>query len=66
MSEKSQQSETFLRWFRALVVVFIIGAIGLFVYHNATVENASHPFKLGLDLAGAQIHERCFAGTRLV
>ena len=52
MSEKSQQSETFLRWFRALVVVFIIGAIGLFVYHNATVQNASHPFKLGLDLAG--------------
>lgn len=52
MSETSKQSETFLRWFRAaIVVVFIIG-IGRFIYINAVGDNPSHPFKLGLDLAG--------------
>ncbi len=42
----------FLRWFRAIAVVAIISSIGLFVYHNATSDQAKYPFKLGLDLAG--------------
>jgi preprotein translocase subunit SecD len=52
MSESSTQTKTFLRWFRASIVAAIIIGIGAFVYTNATKENASHPFKLGLDLAG--------------
>ncbi len=45
-------TQTFLHWFRALVVVAIISGVGFFVYQNTTGENAEHPFKLGLDLAG--------------
>ncbi|MBP9842912.1 MAG: protein translocase subunit SecD [Candidatus Pacebacteria bacterium] len=41
-----------MRWFRAIAVVAIISSIGLFVYHNATSDQAKYPFKLGLDLAG--------------
>ncbi|MBP6881754.1 MAG: protein translocase subunit SecD [Candidatus Pacebacteria bacterium] len=52
MSTSNQSTETFLRWFRALVVVIIIGSVGSFVYQNATSPEAEHPFKLGLDLAG--------------
>ncbi len=52
MAEKSQNTEAILRWFRAFVLVAIISGIGWFVYQNATSENPSHPFKLGLDLAG--------------
>ena len=52
MSESSTQTKTFLRWFRASLVLAVIIGIGVFVYTNATKENASYPFKLGLDLAG--------------
>lgn len=52
MSEKNSSTKTFLRFFRATIVVLIIIGIGWFVYQNATAENATHPFKLGLDLAG--------------
>jgi protein-export membrane protein SecD len=52
MSEKNSSPKTFLRFFRATIVVLIIVSIGGFVYQNATAENATHPFKLGLDLAG--------------
>lgn len=55
MSEKqksSNQSEVFLRWFRVIVVISIIGWLGFTVYQNTTVEGAKNPFKLGLDLAG--------------
>jgi preprotein translocase subunit SecD len=52
MSTSNQSTETFLRWFRAIVVVIIIGSVGSFVYQNATSPEAEHPFKLGLDLAG--------------
>lgn len=51
-NSKSQKTSTFLRWFRAIVMVAIIGGIGFFVYQNATQEGAKYPFKLGLDLAG--------------
>jgi protein-export membrane protein SecD len=52
MSESNQKTNAFLRWFRASLVIIVIGIIGWFVYINATGENPSHPFKLGLDLAG--------------
>lgn len=52
MSQDTQKTQQFLHWFRAIVVIAIIGWIGWFVYINATGENPSHPFKLGLDLAG--------------
>ena len=52
MSEKNSSSDAFLRFFRATMVMAIIAGIAWFVYHNATTENPSHPFKLGLDLAG--------------
>lgn len=52
MSEKNSNTDTFLRFFRAGIVVLIISGIGWFVYQNATAENPTHPFKLGLDLAG--------------
>lgn len=41
-----------IRFFHALVVIVIGAFIGYFVYQNAVDENAKHPFKLGLDLAG--------------
>lgn len=52
MSEKNSSTNAFLRFFRAALVVAVISGIGLFVYQNATAENATYPFKLGLDLAG--------------
>lgn len=48
----STKSETFLRVFRALLVLAVIGFLAQFVYTNAREEGAAHPFKLGLDLAG--------------
>lgn len=52
MSIPHSRTETFLRWFRALVVITIISYVGYSVYQNATDPQAEHPFKLGLDLAG--------------
>lgn len=52
MSEKNSSKDAFLRFFRAFIVVALISGVGLFVYTNVTSENASYPFKLGLDLAG--------------
>lgn len=56
MSEQKEQTsestQTFLRWFRAIILVLVIGWLGFSVYQNATQSNADHPFKLGLDLAG--------------
>lgn len=48
----SKGTEVFLRYFRALVVVGLLAAAAFAVYGNATKDNVSHPFKLGLDLAG--------------
>ena len=52
MSEKNSSTDSFLRFFRAGAVLAVIGGIGWFVYINATAPNPTHPFKLGLDLAG--------------
>jgi protein-export membrane protein SecD len=52
MSHSKPHTTAFLRWFRASVVVVIVAIIGIFLYHNATNDQAKHPFKLGLDLAG--------------
>ncbi len=55
MSQPAPQSTgvaTFLRIFRVSLVVAFIVYLGYFVYSNATREDASYPFKLGLDLAG--------------
>ena len=45
-------TDNFLRVFRAVVVIGILGWLAFFVYGNAVQENAEKPFKLGLDLAG--------------
>jgi protein-export membrane protein SecD len=46
-------TDTFLRWFRALVVLAVIGCLASFVYQSLVHgETARFPFKLGLDLAG--------------
>ena len=57
MSEKpevqaSAGTQSFIRAFRAIVVVSIVVWLGSFVYGNATQPGAERPFKLGLDLAG--------------
>ncbi len=52
MSESSPQSQVFLRVFRALVVLIIIGFIGVSVYNNTVQPDSEKSFKLGLDLAG--------------
>lgn len=48
----SQKTDNFLRVFRAVVVLGILGWFAFFVYGNTINENAEKPFKLGLDLAG--------------
>jgi protein-export membrane protein SecD len=52
MSTANPQTAVFLRWFRAAVLIAVIGYVGHFVYQNATDPQAKYPFKLGLDLAG--------------
>ncbi len=49
--KSSPQSQAFLRWFRVIIVVCLIGWLGNSVYQN-TAPDAERPFKLGLDLAG--------------
>lgn len=45
-------TQSFLRWFRAIVLVAALGYLAFTVYTNATNSNSEQPFKLGLDLAG--------------
>lgn len=45
-------TQTIIRIFRAVVVLAVGISLGFLVWQNATKENATHPFKLGLDLAG--------------
>jgi preprotein translocase subunit SecD len=45
-------SAAFLRIFKAVLLLGVLGYLGFFVYQNAVKEDAAHPFKLGLDLAG--------------
>ena len=52
MSENKEKTQSFLNWFRTVVMIAVIAWIGWFVYINATAPNPTHPFKLGLDLAG--------------
>jgi protein-export membrane protein SecD len=52
MSTPSTGTTTFLRIFKAFAMLGILGYLAFFVYQNATQEDAAHPFKLGLDLAG--------------
>lgn len=52
MKESSPQTETFLRFFKAAVVLLVIGTIAWFINTNALSESPTKPFKLGLDLAG--------------
>lgn len=46
------RSATFLRIFKAITILGILGYLAFFVYSNAVNDDAKHPFKLGLDLAG--------------
>lgn len=48
----SPRTAAFLRIVKSLVLLCVLGYLSFFVYSNATTENATHPFKLGLDLAG--------------
>jgi protein-export membrane protein SecD len=48
----SVKTSTFLRIFRAIVVLSLVAAAAWFVYHNAVTDGVKRPFKLGLDLAG--------------
>ncbi len=48
----SKSAETFLRLFRATLVIGVLGYLAFLVYGNLQNEEAKHPFKLGLDLAG--------------
>ncbi len=50
--ESSPQVESFIRIFRALVVLVLGALVAFFVWQNATSSDARFPFKLGLDLAG--------------
>lgn len=54
MSEQPEKTSTksFIRLFRALVVVGCIGWLAWFVYSPIINPDTDHPFKLGLDLAG--------------
>ena len=49
---KNDNSQAIIRGFYALVTIGIGLFLAFFVWQNATYENPSYPFKLGLDLAG--------------
>ncbi len=48
----ASSSDSFLRYFRAFVVLVVLGFVTYFVYGNVVSDNANHPFKFGLDIAG--------------
>ena len=50
--QSSEQSLAFLRWFRVIVILGVIGWLAFTVYQNVTSQDPERPFKLGLDLAG--------------
>jgi len=50
-AKQSTNTDTIIRLFRAVVVLGIIMTLGWWVWQNTQPE-ATHPFKLGLDLAG--------------
>jgi len=50
--EGEQETHPVTRVFWAFVVLLLGGLIGYFIYATSVDPNSSHPFKLGLDLAG--------------
>lgn len=52
LKEEKPSTNTYIRFFHALLVLITTGAVAWFVYTNVVDENARFPFKLGLDLAG--------------
>lgn len=52
IKEANDKTEGFLQMFRAVAVLAIIAAIGIFLYQTTFSQNPSRSFKLGLDLAG--------------
>jgi protein-export membrane protein SecD len=50
--QTSEQSQSFLRWFRVAIVIGLVVFLGNSIFQNATTADADRPFKLGLDLAG--------------
>lgn len=52
VAQEDQKSQAIIRAFYALLTVAFGALIALFVYQNATFSSPSHPFRLGLDLAG--------------
>ncbi len=69
MSESPQtpsaQSVAFLRWFRVIVIIGILGWLTATVYNNTINPEAKNPFKFGLDLAGGShlVYEADIAGV---
>jgi protein-export membrane protein SecD len=51
-NEPKASTQSFLRLFRAAIVLVVIGWIAWVVYTPVIDPNTTHPFKLGLDLAG--------------
>lgn len=51
-AQTGEGTETFLRWFRALMVIGFLSWLGFFVYTSGFDDTKTRPFKLGLDLAG--------------
>ncbi len=51
-TDQNPQVESFIRLFRAVVVLVLGALVAYFVWNNATNPEARFPFKLGLDLAG--------------
>lgn len=48
----SHSSRNAIYIFRALLVVILVAVVAFSVWKNATTEDSTHPFKLGLDLSG--------------
>jgi len=51
-NEPKPSTQSFLRIFRAVIVLLVMGWIAWVVYTPVIDPNTTHPFKLGLDLAG--------------
>ena len=51
-NQTSEQSQSFLRWFRVAIIIGLILLLGNTIFQNATSADSERPFKLGLDLAG--------------
>lgn len=51
-NETQASTRSFLRLFRAVIVLVVMGWLAYVVYSPVIDPNTTHPFKLGLDLAG--------------